>query len=198
MSMRGMEEETLVDSGEEGGGDCGEDIMDQDQMIENGMKEALFECSIQLMRSPNQNIISAASSLLAVGFSYSHKQTVERFIVNIYQTIQSQLKVIDKSWKYIVFHDIAKIVSRISFSFANSLLSSLVERINGNEFEDEKEQEEIMSFIACIAQMNPITALENLDKLMKPWKDASDASLIRTTNCKSELISVRLFSCHTQ
>lgn len=49
MSMRGMEEETLVDSGEEGGGDSGEDIMDQDQMIENGMKEALFECSIQLI-----------------------------------------------------------------------------------------------------------------------------------------------------
>ena len=51
MSMRGMEEETVVDSGEEeeeeeeGGGD----IMDQDQMIENGMKEALFECSIQLI-----------------------------------------------------------------------------------------------------------------------------------------------------
>ena len=45
MSMRGMKEETVVDSGEEGGGD----IMDQDQMIENGMKEALFECSIQLI-----------------------------------------------------------------------------------------------------------------------------------------------------
>ena len=41
MSMRGMEEETVVDSGG--------DIMDQDQMIENGMKEALFECSIQLI-----------------------------------------------------------------------------------------------------------------------------------------------------
>lgn len=92
-----------------------------------------------------------------------------------------------------MFHDISKIASKISFSFANLLLSSFADRINGNEFEDEKEQEEIMSFIACIAQMNPMAALENLDKLMKPWKDASDASLIRTTKCKSELISVFLF-----
>ena len=170
--------------------DDGDNKMNDDQILQSGMKETLFEYSIQLLRSQNECIVKAASKLLAVGFSYSSKKTLHKFIANIYQAVQSQFKCIVNHWKYFALQDIIKVSSRLSMSFANSILATLIDLISSQIVEDEKEKDQTFAIMASIAQMQPKAMWSTLSKLMKACKNGDALS----STCKAHLISI-VFMC---
>ncbi len=166
------------------------DNLDDDHMLEIGMKEALFECTIQLLRSPNECVVTSASSLLALGFSYCDINEIQKFIPSVYKAIQSQFQFGRERWKYQSFLYVVKMISRISLTFAKSLSSSLIDSINSKEIVNVKSREHILALISAIAQMQPKAMLGNLSSLVKACDNVDSLS----TNCKREVISI-IFMC---
>ena len=172
------------------------EAMDEDQMLEYGMKEALFQCTIQLMHIPNQDIIFAASLLLSVGFAYygdNNREDLERHIMSVYEVIHTHFKEQDKvtrTLKYDVFQDVIKVCSRKSVSFAVSVASLFVDTLMKDK--SNKEKDEILSLIAGIAQMQPKAVWTQMDRIVKLLDNDKEKDLSET--CKSHIIAI-IFSC---
>jgi len=144
--------------------------LDEGQLLEIGMKDALIQCSIQLLYSPNYCIVSSVSSFLAIGFAYSDRNRLQHLIAQVFQSLEKQ---ITKSWDIFPCYDIIAILSRISVSFASSITASLIGTLDATHNKQTcKDQTKVgaLKLIALVAQSQPKAVCKYIDILIKVSK----------------------------
>jgi len=162
------ETEDITEETKLGGGEGR--IFDEGQQLEDKMKDVVIECAIQLLVSPDTCVSSSASSLLSLALAYYKREQLLPHVSKVFQAIKFSISRAHIEKRQ--FQDIVTVASRLSYSFANSMLSLLIGLLEDMNVEKKyntltDRREWMLYLISSIALAKPRAVAAQTDALKR-------------------------------
>ena len=134
------------------------------QELENGMKDALLECVIQLLGSHDRCIAISSSSLLALAAAYENQARIENVVGKIFITLKRALRN-SATGTYDDYRDIIEVMSKRSSQFAASMILYIIELLESKHLEGEASNVGCLRTLFVISSQQPRVMYQQLDRL---------------------------------
>ena len=144
-------------------GDKDKEEMLEAQQLEIGMKDALLECVIQLLGSPDRCIAISSSSLLALAASYENATRVEAMQLKVFARLKI---VLEKSSRADDYRDIVEVLARRSHSFAKSVSECLMRVLKESDL-SHNTMSIYLRLLSLVANAQPLVVSSMVDDMPK-------------------------------